>query len=171
MDKQTKFITTTGILIALTIVFQSLSKFIPLGPYGNFITGSLVNACLLISASLVGVLGGGIIGIITPFVALLTGTAVPLLFTPFIALGNFSLVLGFSLLKNNKWMRYIIPAIVKTIILYASISIMLNVLTLPVAQATMLVYLFSWPQLVTALIGGTIASIVTYRLKKVPATN
>jgi len=47
-----RFITRTAILLALTIVFQTIGRAIPLGQFNQFITGSLVNACLLIAAAL-----------------------------------------------------------------------------------------------------------------------
>ena len=165
MNKQTKFITTTGLLIALTIVFQLLSKFVPLGPFSNFITGSLVNACLLISTSLIGLWGGTIVGIVTPFGALLTGSAIPLLFTPIISICNFSLVLSFSFLKKHKLINIIVPPIIKTFLLYASINMMISIMKIPSEKSKIMLYLFGWPQLVTGLIGGTIAMIIVNRLK------
>lgn len=165
MNKQTKFITTVAILMALTVVFQLLSKFVPLGQFDNFITGSLVNMCLIISVSMTGVLGGALVGIITPFVALLTGSPVPLIFIPSISICNFSLILSFSLLKRIKIINIVVPAIIKTALLYLSINIILSILKLAPQKSKMLLYLFGWPQLVTALIGGIIAIIIISRLK------
>lgn len=165
MNKQIKFITTIGLLMALTIVFQVLSKVIPLGAFSNFITGSLVNMCLIISASVTGILGGSIIGILTPFIALLTGSPVPIVFIPLISLCNFSLILSFSLLKKRKIINIVIPAIIKTSLLYLSINIMISLMEFAPKKAKMLLYLFGWPQFITAIIGGIIATIVLNRLK------
>lgn len=165
MNKQIKFITTIGLLMALTIVFQVSSKVMPLGEFGNFITGSLVNMCLIISVSVTGILGGSIIGILTPFIALLTGSPVPLVFIPLVSLCNFSLILSFSLLKTRKVVNIVIPAIIKTSLLYLSINIIISLMRFAPKKAKMLLYLFGWPQFITAIIGGIIATIVLNRLK------
>lgn len=57
--KTVHFITRTAILLALTIVFQSIGRAIPLGQFNQFITGSLVNACLVIAAAATGIWGSG----------------------------------------------------------------------------------------------------------------
>lgn len=166
MNKQIKWLTKTALLIACTVLVQSLSKLIPLGPYGNFITGSLVNMCLLFSASIIGLSSGAIVGIITPFVALLTGTAIPIIFVPFVAAGNFILVLSFHILKKHSVINVLVPAAVKTAFLYAAINLMLSAIQIPSEKTTALLFLFSWPQLVTAIIGGFISIFVVNRIRK-----
>ena len=166
MNKQIRWLTKTALLIACTVVVQSLSKLIPLGPYGNFITGSLVNMCLLISASMVGLSSGAIVGIITPFIALLTGTAIPIIFVPFVAIGNFILVLSFHFLKKHNVIHVLVPAAIKSVFLYAAINLMLSAMQLPPEKATAMLYLFSWPQLITAIIGGAMAVFVASRVNK-----
>lgn len=47
--KNSKFITQTGFLISITILLQMLGRYVPLGPYNNFVIGSLVNSCLFIT--------------------------------------------------------------------------------------------------------------------------
>lgn len=164
MRSKSKFIASTGLFIAVTVVCQSLSKLIPLGEFGNFITGSLVNACLLISTAYLGLWGGAAVGVITPLCAILTGSAIPIIFVPFIILGNFSIVLLFHLTMRYKLLRLLVPACVKTLILYASVKFILYLMSFPEAQAKMMLYLFGWPQLVTAVIGGCIAFIIIPRV-------
>lgn len=166
MNKHLKWLTQTALLIACTVVVQSLSKLVPLGPYANFITGSLVNMCLLISTALVGLSSGAIVGIVTPFIALLTGTAIPIIFVPFVATGNFILVLSFHLLKKHFIMNVLVPAAVKTAFLYTAINLMLLVMQLAPEKASALLYLFSWPQLITAIIGGFIAIFIVNRISR-----
>lgn len=162
-----KFITRVGILLALTVVFQSLGRFIPLGPNGNFIVGPLVNACLLIAAASVGIGAGAIIAVITPFTALLTGAAIPPLFIPFIAIGNFLIVLGFYLLmKKSKIAGVILGSVLKFGFLFASIRFFVNFAAVNPKKAVNLVAMFSIPQLITALMGGVIALIVIRALGK-----
>ena len=97
-----RFITRTAILLALTIVFQTIGRAIPLGQFNQFITGSLVNACLLIAAATTGLWGGAAVAILAPFGAILTGATMPLPFAPIVAIGNFILVLLFVLIKKNQ---------------------------------------------------------------------
>jgi len=58
MNDKLKYLTRTAMLLALTVIFQFIGRFIPLGPNSNFIVGPLVNACLIISAGLVGLFSG-----------------------------------------------------------------------------------------------------------------
>lgn len=167
-----KWVAKTGLLLALTVVFQSLSRFLPLGPLGNFVTGSLVNAGLLVSLSLGGLWSGAAVAVVTPFCALLTGSAMPLLFTPFVAAGNFLLVLLYHLgrvgarrYKYGGLVGLCLAAAAKFLFLLLSIHLLLPALSVPEPQAAALLYLFGWPQLVTALLGGFLALAVSGRLK------
>ena len=69
----TKLITRTAIMLALTIVFQALGRYTNLGPNSNFVVGPLVNACLLIATAAAGLWGGAIVSIVSPFGAIITG--------------------------------------------------------------------------------------------------
>ncbi|HOJ10931.1 MAG TPA: ECF transporter S component [Clostridiales bacterium] len=164
-----QFITRTAILLALTIMFQMMGRF--LGPNNNFIVGPLVNAALLIATAATGLWGATTISVIAPFVSALTNKApiAPILlpFTPFIAIGNFILVLFFYLfMKKNKIAGIITGSVLKFSFLYASISVFLKVMKVPEGPSKVLNSLFSWPQLVTALAGGVIALVVIKALGK-----
>ena len=169
----TKFITRTAVLLALTIVFQVAGRSIPLGPNSNFIVGPLVNACLIISTAIAGLWSGTIISIVAPYFAALTShsplSPFILAFSPFIAAGNFILVLMIHLLrKRNYFVGLISGSVLKFIVLYGGLHIMLGIKTLPGPQAQMVSFLFSWPQLVTALAGGVIAySVLKVLLKSI----
>ena len=166
MKINTKIIARTGILLAVTVVFQSLGRLIPLGPYSNFVVGPLVNASLLVSTVATGLIGGAVISIATPFIASLTA-GVPILFAPFIAIGNFILVLLFYLfMKKSKIAGIISGAILKFAFLFAAISIYVKLADLAQKQVANLLYAFSWPQLVTALVGGFIGIAVSNVLVK-----
>ena len=162
----TKFVTRTAILLALTIVFQTMGRVIPLGQFNQFITGSLVNACLIIAAASGGLWGGGIIAVLAPFGAILTGAAIPLPFAPFIAIGNFILVLLFVLFKNKHIAGITAGAILKFGFLFAAINLFVGWMKIPSPKSVIMVTAFSWPQLVTALIGGAIALVVIRALGK-----
>lgn len=168
----TKTITRAALMLALTIVFQVIGRYIPLGPNNNFIVGPLVNACLLITASMVGIFGAAIIAVAAPFGALLTGATVPLPFVPFVALGNLVLVLLFYFINKKNFVAGVITgALIKFLTLYASIIIFTNMAKIPAKKASVMIFTFGWPQLVTALVGGVIAFIVIRLVKGVAVKN
>jgi len=169
MDKnRVRYLTRTAMLLALAIVFQSLGRVIPLGPNSQYVVGPLVNACLLISTGLVGICSGAVISILTPFGAILTGAAMPLPLAPFVALGNFALVLLFYVFRKKKVIGLLTGAIAKFLVIYGSLLTVIPFFKfLPAQQAANLASkAFGWSQLITALIGGVIALPVIVRLEK-----
>lgn len=162
MSKKTRWITTTGILLAVLIVLQALTK-----AGGQILTGSCVNLVLAIAA-LAGGLGCGLtIALLSPFFAYLLQIG-PALFalTPCIALGNAVYVLLLALLISHKrpanlvtrFGFVVISAIAKFVTLYlAVVKFLLPTLGLPDEKLAVMSAMFSWPQLVTALIGGCVA--------------
>jgi TRAP-type C4-dicarboxylate transport system permease small subunit len=156
----TRTITRTAILLALTILFQTLGRFIPLGQANQFIVGPLVNACLLVAAAFIGLGGGAVVSILSPFGAILTGAAIPLPFAPIIAVGNFILVLLYVIFMKKQVLGIASGAVLKFLFLWGGVSLFINLMNVPAKKAAALVASFSWPQLVTALAGGVIALIV-----------
>lgn len=178
MRRKTLFITGTGMILALTLVVQLFGGTVlaALGPSKMFVTGSLINACLLIATGTIGLLSGTIISFVTPVVAGFTNhtaaAAFVLPFSPVIGLSNFVLVLFYWLFtrkdKDKISLSYTgigTGAIVKFLILYTGVNVGLKLLDLPEPLQKSLLYMFSWPQLITALIGGTVAVIVVRMLK------
>ena len=161
-----KILTRTAIILALTILFQALGRFIPLGQFNQFIVGPLVNACLLVAASYTGLAGGAVVSVLSPFGAILTGAVIPLPFAPFIAAGNFILVLVFTLLKNKPILGIASGAVLKFGFLLASINLFVWMMSIPAKKAVLMIAAFSWPQLITAIIGGLLALLVLKALGK-----
>lgn len=163
-----RYLTRTAMLLALTIVFQSVGRFFPFGPNNNFIVGPLVNACLIISAGLIGIYAGAAVSILSPFGAILTGAVLPLPLAPFVALGNFALVLLFYTFRKNKVIGIILGAFAKFAVIYGSLIYIIPYFKLlPAKQVAALTgAAFGWPQLATALMGGIIAAPVIARLEK-----
>jgi len=166
-NSKIKFVTRTAILLALTVVFQMAGRAIP---NNNFIVGPLVNACLIISTAMVGIFGGLVIAVISPFTSLINnhapiaGALLP--FSPFVAAGNFVLVLSYYLLmKRSQIAGIIVGSILKSGFLYGGVILFLKIFSFP-KFANTLMFLFGWPQLVTALIGGAVALIVIKSLGK-----
>lgn len=163
MKNKTKFITRTALLLAVAIAFQLFGRF--LGPYNNFIVGPVVNAVLIIATAIAGLWSGVAIAVIAPLVSAFTNKAAiaPLIlaFSPFIIIGNVIIAAAFATLKKkSKIAAIIIGAVVKFAFLFAAISIFTSLVKMQPKVAATLTNLFSWPQFVTALIGGAIALIV-----------
>lgn len=151
MEQKTniRWLTRTAILLAVALVFQ-------MGGFPQFVTGPFVNTVLYLASIIVGWQGGVLIGILTPVIAAMRGILPPPLapLIPFIALGNVILVILFFWLKSkNKILGILIASAVKFLILVTAVNLLVQVPP-PVAQ------MMSFPQLLTALIGGFIALIV-----------
>lgn len=126
------------------------------------ITGPIINATLFLSALLLGVQGAMLIGLIPSVVALsfglLPAPLAPMI--PFIMLSNTILILVFYYLKDrNFWVGVISASIIKFLFLFSTSFVVINLIAQkPIAQKVSAI--LSWPQLVTALAGGTIAFLV-----------
>ena len=173
MNKSAKFITRTGILLALTILFQSLRVLIPFMPanISQYVVGSLVNLSLIVAAVMVGIKGGLVIAAVAPVIAFLQGfTPSPVLVVP-IALGNIVLVAAAALLHDkNPVLAFSSGAVLKFLTLYISVVHIALPFFMPNAPDKMRALLsvqFSWPQLVTAAIGGILATGVLAALKNI----
>ena len=172
MNKSIRWISRTAILLALTVVFQSLRLWIPAMPanISQIVVGSLVNLCLIVAAVMTGISGGLIIAVVAPVIALIQGfTPVPVLVVP-IALGNLVLVVMASLLYNrNPILAIVTGAVLKFITLCLGVVKIVLPFFLPNAPDKMRAALsvqFSWPQLVTAGIGGVLAVEILTVLRK-----
>ena len=161
MKKKTLWLTETAMLTALLIVFQAVTR-----SWGQFVTGSFVNAVLALSALTAGLLSGIVVAALSPFVAFLLGIG-PQIFpvVPAIAVGNVVFVTVLWLLTKGRQpaklrlaAAWVIPAVCKFLTLYIIVAQLLcRILPLKEQQIATLSKMFSWPQLVTALIGGAVA--------------
>lgn len=154
MDKKTNTITRAAILLGIALVFQFVKM-------GQYITGSGINAVLIVTASVCGAPWAAAIGAITPFMAVILGVQPPALIpvVPFIVAGNILYAVVYSLIKKyNKIVGIIAAALLKFALLYSAVNFFVNVKP-PIKVA------LSFPQLVTALSGGFIALILLKILK------
>lgn len=168
MNKKIRWITETAVMLALLVILQGTTK-----AAGQFVTGSCVNAVLAISVLLAGLGSGLTVALISPFVAFLFGIGPQLIaIVPAIALGNavFVLVLWLLASKKQKAMAvlgWLAAAAAKFLTLnLAVVQLLCRVLPLKEQQIATFSAMFSWPQLVTALIGGGIALLIVPVLKK-----
>lgn len=175
-NRKIRWITETGLLTALLIALQWLTAGTQAFA-GQYITGSCVNCVLAVAVLLGGPWSGVIVALLSPFCAFLLGIGPQLIWiVPVIALGNLTFVLCLSFLsgaKNADIFRQaaglLISALAKFGVLYLGvvhllIPIMGAALSEPMAKR--FTVMFSWPQLITALIGGTVALLVLPLIKR-----
>ncbi len=167
-----RLITRTAVLLALVVVIQIAGRSLP---NNNFIVGPLVNMCLLIATMTAGISGGITIAILSPFTSLINNNApiaaALLPFAPIIALANIVFVFIFYILYNkNKYAGLAAAAVLKFGVLFMGIRLFLNLFDFPKFTKKLL-ELFSWPQLLTALIGGIVAIPVIYAVNKALKTD
>ncbi len=177
MNKKIRWITETAVMLALLVTLQALTK-----PMGQLVTGSCVNVVLAISA-LVGGLGCGLtIALCSPVLAYLLGIAPQILTVPAIMVGNTVFVVLLALLADKtgkhifkQVIAWLSAAVAKFAALYAIVVWLIcgvlsqQLIASGVMKAPMLKMLpatFSWPQLITALIGGAVALLITPMLRK-----
>ncbi|EAX48080.1 conserved hypothetical protein [Thermosinus carboxydivorans Nor1] len=164
-----RLLARTALLLALTILFQSLRFFIPIpAVFSTFIIGSLVNGCLLIAAETVGWRSACLIGVIAPVVAYFQQLLpLPVFIVP-VAGGNFLLVICYSAaLRLSRWLAVGGAAITKAVFLYLSFVWLFTWVSIPPKIAAGLLFAMSWPQFITALVGGVLTTIVVRRFRSV----
>ena len=177
MNKKIRWITETAVMLALLVALQALTK-----PAGQFVTGSFVNAVLAVSVLVGGLWSGVTVAIISPILAFVLGIAPQILTVPAIMVGNtvFVVLLYLAVGEKNKSVAVRIvawlgAAVAKFAALYVIVvkvicGVMANSLlaagTLKEPMLKALPATFSWPQLVTALIGGGLALLIVPVIRK-----
>lgn len=153
----------TSVLLALALVFQ-----IGFNQFGPTIVGPLVNMTLLIAAAVVGSTSAILIGCLTPLMAFVLGISTFLPVVPFIMVANAILVLTFNLIRKRLIPYGNIVAMILAAFLkfaFLAISIRYFVTLFVDAVKPPMVTLFTLPQLTSALIGGTLALLISHYLK------
>ena len=175
-NSKINWMTRTAVLIALLIALQWATAGTQAFA-GQYITGSLVNCVLAVAALLGGLLSGVTVAILSPFCAFALGIGPKLLqIVPCIAVGNVVYVLMLNRLLGGKirpvWQQAVsllVAAAVKFGALYAAVVELLIPLmgsTLKAPQIQTFTVMFSWPQLITALLGGAVALLILPLLRK-----
>jgi hypothetical protein len=170
--EQEKVISLDLKLIA-TKTFQ-LSIFVAiavLAPYfaNQLITGSIVNALLFISVSVLGLESAFFLCLIPSLISIYTGL-LPLALAPmipFIMTGNALLILIFVKLKGRGfWAGAISAALIKYIFIW-SVGMLLASSVLKGTIAKNVLLMVSWPQFATAIAGAAIAFLFLKTIKKI----
>ncbi|MGB9667121.1 MAG: hypothetical protein ACPL2N_07400 [Candidatus Cryosericum sp.] len=178
--KTTRYITRAAIVLALTIALQfALREFIPSAPPFNvinlFLVGSIVNLGLLLATETTGLWAGIIIALSTPVTAWMQAHLPSPAMIPAVMAGNVILVLLYWLATRRapvqqwaRWLGLAGGALVKMVFLYYTIGMIVGTLSaLPPAAAAFIKFSFSWPQFVTAVIGGILSFMLSRRVKPI----
>ena len=179
--KSVLWITQTAVFIALLVSAQAFTR-----PFGQFVTGSCVNFILASSCILVGLASAALVAVLSPvFAFIVIGIPVFPILIPFIIAGNIVFVVAihfisgkfasgeeFADLSRRFYVRaYVAGAggsILKFLVLWIGI-VKIALALIPDAkqpQIDAMAATFSWPQLVTALIGSSIAIMIMPRVTK-----
>lgn len=169
------WITETAVMLALLVAVQGVTS----GLGNQFVTGSCVNLILAVTALVVGLWGGAVVAVVSPFLAFLFGIGPKFIqLLPAVAAGNLVLVIVLSLVAGKEklplWrnaVAWIGAAAAKFAVLFVlMVKILVPALVsggvIPQKASAVLATQFSWPQLVTALIGGGLALLVTPLIRK-----
>lgn len=160
------WVSKTAIMLALLLVLQFVTK-----SFGQIVTGSCVNFVLVSTALICGLSSGIVIALISPFAAFLLGIG-PMFFpiTPCIAIANVVIVLISSLIKKGietnrrsilNFVIVVLAAIAKFICIYVLVvKLVIPSLGLSPEKVAVISASFSYPQLITALIGGVFSVII-----------
>jgi hypothetical protein len=159
----TRFITLAGVALIL-----------PFFIHLQWFTGPIINAVLVLVLFLVGIRSALVIALVPSLMALSGGLIPPVLapVVPFIMISNCIFVLSIDRIyewsKNSNrgyWLGIVIGASLKFIFLYFSVSFIIK-LILKKELAVKVAQMMSWPQLITAILGGVIAWAVLKWLKR-----
>ncbi|MCL2107756.1 MAG: hypothetical protein FWH20_00225 [Oscillospiraceae bacterium] len=182
MNNKILLIARTGVLIALLVALQwgtgSLTAAAP-PPFNTLVTGSVVNLILIVSVMTGGLACGAAVAVLSPVMAFMlpipVGPQFPFII-PFVCLGNLTLVALWHVIGNKAAKKVItahITALIagalgKFAVLYVGVVLVAIpfLLDLTPQQATMITTMFSYPQIITAAIGGAIAIAILPVLKK-----
>ena len=163
---------TTGILIALTVVFQLLRPVLGgSNIISTYIIGSLINLSLIIAACAVGLWSGVAVSVIAPLIALWQGHAtLPML--PWIMAGNAVLVLIYALWAFSdrhslkvQWGRFTVTGIVAALVKFAVMAVgqalvLASAKGLAFTAALSTAAVAQVVQIITALIGMVLAGLI-----------
>lgn len=176
-----RWITHTAIMLALLICLQWVGGMIPEPMTKQLVTGTMVNCVLAVTVLIVGLSGGITVAVISPVMAWLLQIAPQPLVVPAIMVGNVVYVVALRLIagKSANVIRQILALVTAASIKFAVLfgivgglfcgvfaQSLLESGALKSPMITVLTTQFSWPQLVTALIGGAVALGIAPVLRK-----
>ena len=167
-----KQISITAIMLSICIASQFFKN------TSVYITGPIINLCLIITTLTAGTFAGIILSIITPLTAaFITGNpltlALPIVMV-MIMIGNIILCVVVGIFKNKFRDHIIIPMVIGSILKAAFMGVTISLIILPnfipiklAPRLAVFQWTFSGVQLITALIASVVAAIIWIPLKKI----
>lgn len=156
----------TALLLALMIVFQSLRLYLPMPTFVSvFIIGSLVNACLLLTAATGGWKSALALAVVAPIIAYLQqALPLPILVLP-IAAANIAYVCGYLVLaERQRVLAVLVATAAKFSVVYLTVVGLIEYSGISSNIVAMLTMMLGWPQWLTGIGGGMIFFAVRKRL-------
>ena len=140
----TKSITGTGLLLAVALLAQSLRLIFPFIPnqVSMFLIGSITSATFVLATWRYGWKNGLVIAWIAPVV--------------FVA---------YWLQHKPKVLLIVVAALVKAGVLFGGYSLFFSLFQFPLKIVNTMLFVSSWPQLVTSSLGIILALLITKRTK------
>jgi hypothetical protein len=168
MRKKILWLTETGVMLALLVALQTVTK-----PLGQLVTGSFVNGVLAVTVLTAGLSSGITVAVISPVLAWLLNIAPQVITVPAIMVGNTVFVVLLHILAGRapksvlrQVIAWVVSAAAKFAVLYAIVVWLICGVIQPAGVPKALPAMFSWPQLFTALIGGAVALVIAPVLRK-----
>lgn len=174
MHRKILWITETAALLAMLVALQAVTR-----SFGQLVTGTCVNAVLALAVLLCGTGSGLAVAALSPVAAFALGIAPQILTVPAIIVGNclYVVLLGrFSARGRCAQIAALLAAAAaKFAALYALVtwllcgvfgSTLIERGLLKEAACRSLPAMFSWKQLITALLGGAIALLLAPLLRR-----
>ena len=184
MNKKIRWITETAALLALLICLQWVGSLIPEQTVKQLVTGSCVNTVLAVTALYAGLSSGITIALISPVCAFALGIAPNLITVLPIMAGNACFVVLLRLIGGKPFWRQPVAVVTAAGVKFGVLYLLVVQVICNLASGTllgkklgdtvllappmlkMLPAMFTWPQLITALVGGTLAILIVPILKK-----
>lgn len=150
-----------AMLIALTVVLQSIRLVVPLPPMVSmFFIGSMVNMMLAVTVRLAGLKPALLAVAVLPVFAYFQGQLPVPFLIPVVIGGN----AVFVLICHWVWRWALMMApLAKTICMFTSSLMLLKFLALPDKIVFAVGFMMGWPQMVTGIIGILLARLVVRR--------
>lgn len=173
MNKKVKLSIETAVLLVLLIGLQFVTR-----TMGQLITGTCVNFILALTTLVCGLSAGILAALVSPVAAFLIGIGPGYAYVvPAVCVGNVIMVMILYIFigrKNDyvKWAVRIAGLLVAgtakfTLLFLGVLNLVVPALNVPEDKVQTIVDVFSWPQLVTSVVGSLLAALIYAKLKKV----
>lgn len=165
---QNKKLILGALLMALTVIMQSLRLVLPLPPVlSTFIIGTLVNMMLIVTCRLSGFKAAFLLTLLLPLLAYMQGQLLLPLLIPVVVVGN---LLYVTLLRKKRTilLNYFVPPIIKTAAMYIGAWLALYFLQMANSLiAANILFAMSVPQFLTGVAGVLAAEKILQKVKNI----